>query len=60
MGNDSGLQQHYVSTGFLAHLAYGHCGNAAMRLIAKASELYGGALSVVRQWVYACIVKGVS
>ena len=26
-------------------LAYGHCGDAAMRLIARASELYGGALS---------------
>ena len=35
----------YVSTAFLAHLAYGHCGDAAMRLIAKASQLYGGALS---------------
>ena len=35
----------YVSTAFLAHLAYGHCGDATMRLIAKASELYGGALS---------------
>ena len=35
----------YVSTAFLAHLAYGHCGDAAMRLFAKASELYGGALS---------------
>ena len=35
----------YVSTAFLAHLAYGHCGAAAMRLIAKASELNGGALS---------------
>ena len=35
----------YVSTAFLAHLAYGHCGDAAMRLIAKASELYGGPLS---------------
>ena len=35
----------YVSTAFQAHLAYGHCGDAAMRLIAKASELYGGALS---------------
>ena len=33
----------YVSTPFLAHLAYGHCDDAAMRLIAKASELYGGA-----------------
>ena len=35
----------YVSTAFLAHLAYGHCGDAAMCLIARASELYGGALS---------------
>ena len=35
----------YVSTAFQAHLAYGHCGDAAMRLIAKASELYGGTLS---------------
>ena len=35
----------YVSTAFLAHLAYGHCVDAAMRLIAKASELYGGAFS---------------
>ena len=35
----------YVSIAFLAHLAYGRCGDAAMRLIAKASELYGGALS---------------
>ena len=35
----------YVSTAFLAHLAYGHCGDAAMRLIVKASELYGGAMS---------------
>ena len=35
----------HVSTAFLAHLAYGHCGDAAMRLIAKASEMYGGALS---------------
>ena len=35
----------HVSTAFLEHLAYAHCGGAAMRLIAKASELYGGALS---------------
>ena len=35
----------YVSTAFLAHLDYGNCGDAAMRLTAKASELYGGALS---------------
>ena len=35
----------YVSTAFLAHLAYGRCGDAAIRLIAKASELYEGALS---------------
>ena len=35
----------YVSNAVLAHLGYGHCGDAAMRLITKASELYGGALS---------------
>lgn len=35
----------YVSTSFLAHLACGHCGDTAMWLIAKASELYGDALS---------------
>ena len=35
----------YASTAFLAHLAYRHCGDAAMRLIARASELYLGALS---------------
>ena len=51
----------YVFTAFLAHLAYGHCGDAAMRLIAKASELYGGALSSGQAvWVYVSIVKGVS
>lgn len=33
----------YVSTAFLAHLglAYGPCGDAAMRLIAQATDLYG-------------------
>ena len=31
----------HVSTAFLAHMAYGHCGDAAMCLISKASELYG-------------------
>ena len=35
----------YVSIAFLPHLAYGQCGDVAMRLIAKALELYGGALS---------------
>ena len=35
----------YISTAFLTHLAYGHCGDAAIRLIAKASEFYGGAMS---------------
>ena len=52
----------YVSNAVLAHLGYGHCGDAAMRLIAKASELYGGVLSrpVARQCVYVLIVKGVS
>ena len=31
----------YVTTAFLVHLAYGHCGDAAMQLIAQAPELYG-------------------
>ena len=35
----------YVFTAFVAHLAYGQCGDAALRLIAKALELCGGALS---------------
>ena len=35
----------YVSTSLLTHLAHGHCGDAAMRLIAKETELYGSALS---------------
>lgn len=35
----------YVSTDFLAHLAYGHCRDAAIRLIAQAAELFGDVLS---------------
>ena len=35
----------YVTTAFLAHLAYGHCGDAAMQLIAQAPELYGDVLA---------------
>lgn len=35
----------YVSTAFLAHMAYGRCGDAVMRLIAQASELHGDVLS---------------
>ena len=35
-----------VSIAILAHLAYGHCGDAAMRMIAKASELHCGAFVV--------------
>ena len=31
----------YVSTAFLAHLGYGHCCDVAMRLIAKASDVWG-------------------
>ena len=48
----------YMSTAFLAHIAYGHCGDVAMRLIAKASKLYGVHCPVARQWVYVLIVKG--
>ena len=35
----------YVTTAFMAHLAYGHCGDAAMQLIAQAPELYGDVLA---------------
>ena len=35
----------YVTTAFLAHLTYGHCGDAAMQLIAQAPELYGDVLA---------------
>ena len=36
----------HVSSAFLAHLAYGHCGDgAALRLIAQATGLYGDVLS---------------
>ena len=35
----------YVTTAFLAHLVYGHCGDAAMQLIAQAPELYGDVLA---------------
>ena len=35
----------YVTTAFMAHLAYGHCGDAAMQLIAQAHELYGDVLA---------------
>ena len=35
----------YVTTAFFAHLAYGHCGDAAMQLIAQAPELYGDVLA---------------
>ena len=50
----------YVSTAFLAHLAYGHCGDAAMHLIAKASELYGDALfsGQARGWGINPLVSG--
>ena len=34
----------YVTTAFMAHLAYGHCGDAAMQLIAHALELCGDVL----------------
>ena len=35
----------YVTTAFMARLAYGHCGDAAMQLIAQAPELYGDVLA---------------
>ena len=35
----------YFTTAYLAHLAYGHCGDAAMQLIAHAPELYGDVLA---------------
>ena len=35
----------YVTTAFLAHLACGHYGDAAMQLIAQAPELYGDVLA---------------
>ena len=38
---------HYVPDGLLAHLMYGHCGDAAMRMIAKAPDLYGKGLKPV-------------
>ena len=50
----------YVSTAFLAHLAYGHCGDAAMCFIAKSSQLYGGAFSSGQVVACVMIVKGVS
>ena len=36
---------HYVPDGFLAHLMYGHCGDAALRMIPKAPDLYGKGLT---------------
>ena len=35
----------YVPDGFLAHLMYGHCGDAASRMIARAPKLYGKGLT---------------
>ena len=35
----------HVTTAFLARLAYGHCGDAAMKLIAQAPKLFGDVLS---------------
>ena len=35
----------YFTTAFMAHLAYGHYGDAAMHLIAQAPELYGDVLA---------------
>ena len=36
---------HYVPDGFLAHLMYGHSGDAALRMIAKAPDLCGKGLT---------------
>ena len=35
----------YVTTAFMAHLANGHCGDAAMQLIAQAPALFGDVLA---------------
>ena len=35
----------YVTAASMAHLAYGHCGDAALQLIAQAPELYGDVLA---------------
>ena len=35
----------YVTTAFMAHLAYRHCGDAAMQLLAQAPEQYGDVLA---------------
>ena len=35
----------YVTTAFMAHLAYGHGGDATIQLIAQAPELYGDVLA---------------
>ena len=36
---------HYVPDGFLTRLMYGHCGDAALRMIAQAHDLYGEGLT---------------
>ena len=43
MQEPQGLQ--YVPDGFLAHLMYGRCGDASLRMIAKAPNLYGKGLT---------------
>ena len=35
----------YATTAFLDHLAYGHCGDVAEKVIAQAPELFGDVLS---------------
>ena len=37
----------YVTTAFVSHLAYGHCVDATMQLIAQAPELYGDVIADV-------------
>ena len=48
---------HYVPGGFLAHLMYGHCGDAALRMIAKAPDLYGKGLTPMGPTVTALNVR---
>ena len=46
------------TTAFLAHLAYGHCGDAAMQLTAHAPELYGDVLTGMRGQCEGCHLVG--
>ena len=50
----------YVTTAYMAHLAYGHCGDAAMQLIAQAPELYGDVLASDHRRACVGSVRGVT